>query len=195
MRGWGVAVAGVLVAASPAAAWEYLERPDQASGTPVQFAFAQSDNEIAAEGAVPQRATLSLRVHPEYGRTALVTLADGFFVCPAKPCAVGVQLDEAKPQQVAAVLPGGARSAVILVRDPDRFFKDVGGASRPRMSTRLDDGSEATFDFDVAGLAWPPSPPTLKIDQILGSLEEVLPPDATERNSRVPSPPVRKPSR
>ena len=195
MRSWGVVAAGVLVAASPAGAWEYLERPGQASGTPVQFAMVQSSNDIEADGVGPQRATLSLQVHPAYGRSVLLTLADGFFACPAEPCAVGVQFDEAKAKQVPAILPGGARSAVILVKNADRFFEDVGGAVRPRMSTRLDDGSKATFDFDVAGLAWPPSPPTLKIDQILGSPKAAAPPDVAQSSTRVPSPPVRKPSR
>ena len=194
---WVAAATLLLAAASSAQAWEYLERKDQASGQPVQFASVRSSNELPAksEEAPPRRATSNLRVHPEYGRTALLTLADGYFACADRPCTVGVQFDRGKSRQVEAVLPNSPHSAVVLIKDAGRFFAGVKRARSLRIEARLQDGTSAGFDFDVAGFAWPPSAPTLTIDQIIGAPGATAGVAETEPKGQVPPPPLRKPSR
>jgi hypothetical protein len=136
--------------------WWYSESPDDMGRGTVRTAYVQSQNQVAFDfpytGA--QRATLSLRVHPKYGKDVILRIEKGQFLCRFDGCRVSVVFGEGKPVSFSAVEAADHSSEVLFLQDYERFLSNLRKVGRVRIEAGFFQQGEQTFEFNVKDLHW-----------------------------------------
>ena len=142
------------------AAWTYGEQADPMGRNAAKHATIQSRNQITFGSPYggPQRATLTLRIHPRYGRNVILDIARGQFNCRVDGCAVLVRMDERPAERFSASEPSDNSSDTIFIRDYQRFLRGVKAAKLLRIEAEFFREGTRIFEFDVAGLNWEDAP-------------------------------------
>ena len=100
-----------------------------------------------------QRATLTLRKHPKYGRDVLFRIEKGQLMC-SMGCKATVRFDEGKPVTFRASGPDDRSTETIFLEGYDRFIAGVKKAKRTRIEVTIYQAGANVFEFNTGGLVW-----------------------------------------
>ncbi|WP_298235976.1 hypothetical protein [uncultured Azohydromonas sp.] len=135
--------------------WAYRTTPDKMGRGEIKIATINSSNTVDFLPHKSERATLALRVHPRHGKTAMLQVGPGEFLCPSSGCRVAARFDAGKVVDLPAVRPADYTATnVIFVRDHDRLLVSLKTAKRLLIEADFYGYGSRVFEFDVAGLQW-----------------------------------------
>jgi len=139
-----------------AAGWVYDQREDKMGGT-IHSADILSKNTVSFDFPYQgeQGATLSIRKHPRWGTSVMISIRRGQFVCRSSGCALTVRFDDGKAMRFMASEPSDGSSNLLF------FDRDISAEIRKSNMLRVEavfyqEGARV-FEFDVGGLVWPPA--------------------------------------
>jgi hypothetical protein len=140
--------------ASPQGAqWSYVQSDDAMGKGVIRTARVRSSNEVEFDFpyAGAQRATLTLRMHPRYGKDVIFGIERGQIQCPSyDDCTVLVRFDDEAPSNFAAVGAQDNSSETIFIRNYDKFLAKLTKAKRLRLSASIFRQGSPVFDFDLS---------------------------------------------
>lgn len=100
-----------------------------------------------------QRATLTLRKHPQFGNDVILEIERGQFLCH-RDCSVLVRLDEGKAQAFSVSKPEDHSTTALFIMNYNRFVASLRKAKHLYIeATFFQQGTRVT-EFDVSGLNW-----------------------------------------
>jgi hypothetical protein len=136
--------------------WQYDTSSEQMGRGLVKRAYVRSQNKVDFDfpyrGA--QRGTLTLRVHPKYGRDVILSLEKGQFLCGIDNCIVAVRFDDGKAQNYTAAGPADRSTTTLFIRGYDRFVAAAKKAKRVSIEAQFFQAGSRVFEFDIKGLEW-----------------------------------------
>jgi hypothetical protein len=140
----------------PTPHWVYESQTDDMLKKPIKFASVKSINELRFgfpyQGS--QRATLTLRTHPRFGRNVMFSVERGQLLCGVENCAVSVKFDEGKPQRFTASEPSDHSTTTLFIENYDRFLASARKAKKVYIAAEFYQEGNNVLEFDSAGLTW-----------------------------------------
>ncbi|WP_257387321.1 hypothetical protein [Tahibacter caeni] len=126
--------------------WTYQETPD---GKGKQYhASIYAKGGSTTEG--PQRVTLFIRNHPEWGQSTYLMRDEGGFVC-ARDCALTLRFDDGKPERWAATIPPTGEPAIFIDKN-EALIARLLKSKQLSIDTEWKDQGKKTLEFEVGGL-------------------------------------------
>lgn len=176
-------------------AWSYVKDTDRMGRGEIKRAYVQSSNTINLDFpyAGAQRATLTLRSHPQWGRDVYVDLERAQILCRRDDCEVLVRFDDAKPVRFGGTEPADHSSNTVFIQGYDRFVAAMQRAKRVRIELHFYRQGNRVLDFNIAGFdssdlapRKPKPPPKPEPTSIEARQEKVLKcnEEATKRSLR-----------
>lgn len=140
----------------PDSKWQYGEDADAMGRGHVRFAHVRSTNTFEFDFPYDgfQRATLTIRDHPKYGRDVILGIVRGQFVCGVISCRLDVQFGDGEPKRYRATEPSDYSSTALFIRRASRFVKQLKKVDRVRVEARFFREGTRVLEFDVQGLEW-----------------------------------------
>ena len=137
--------------------WSYSERQDAMGRGNVKFASVLSLNKF--EFRFPyqgrQQATLTLRKSPKDGRSAILSVEKGQFLCsPSSGCAVVAKFGDGKMMTFSASEPDSGRSDVIFINNHDKFVEGLKKVKKLYIEAKFYQEPPQVIEFDVSNLEW-----------------------------------------
>ena len=136
--------------------WRYNESDDQMGRGKERRAAVNSLNEInfgfPYDGE--QRGTLTIRVHPKFGKDVILAIDKGQFLCGFDRCSVAVRFDDGKAQPFSAVGPEDQSTNTLFLRGYDRFVASTKKAKRVYIEAQFYQQGSRMFEFDVSDFKW-----------------------------------------
>jgi hypothetical protein len=137
--------------------WRYALKEDRMGGGQTKTAITLSKNEISFgfpyQGS--QKATLSLRAHPRYGRDVILSVPKGQFICGVSGCSVTVRFGNGKPQRYSVSPPDDHSSNVLFIEGHDRFVANARKVDKLLIEAAFYQEGNRVFEFEVTDLKWP----------------------------------------
>jgi len=99
-----------------------------------------------------QRAILQLRIHPKYGKNAIISIEKGQFLCGFDGCSVSVKFDEGKPQTYSVNEPADHSTTYLFLNNYDRFLAGVKKSTTVYIEAQFYQEASQVFEFYVSGL-------------------------------------------
>jgi len=145
--------------------WNYENNSDEMGRGNIKHAWVKSKNKVNFDFPYhgPQRATLSLRLHPKYGKDIILNLNKAHFLCGIDGCYMAVRFDEGKVQNFTAHGPSDHSTNTLFLSGYDRFVAEARKAKTVRVETKFYQQGNQVFEFDVSGLQWQDAPSTKKL--------------------------------
>ncbi len=137
--------------------WKYATGVDALSQGRVHEANLRSVNEFELQFpyADPQRATLSLRVHPRWGKSVILAIERGQFLCyPSDSCHVNVRFDKGRAWEYPANGPADHSTTTLFIEGYADFVATLRKSHKIWIEAPIYQGGEKVFEFDVSGLDW-----------------------------------------
>lgn len=133
--------------------WDYSTQMDAMSGKPIQFAMLLSSNtvEFARPYDGKQRATLSLRTHPRYGKDVILRIDRGQLLCRHRGCEVSVRFGEREPVSYTALRPEDNSSTLLFIKNYHAFVENMMKSDVVRISPSVYKEGRPIFEFATAG--------------------------------------------
>ena len=147
--------------------WFYETLTDSMGRGDIKTATTVSTNELRFsspyEGA--QRAYVNLRVHPKNGKSVILVIEKGQFLCHNRAptlfsrsdvfhCDVMVRFDDGRVRNFEAVGPSDYDSTMLFIQDQGGFTKELLKARHLRIEAQFYREGFKVMMFDVAGLKW-----------------------------------------
>ena len=137
--------------------WNYEEIQDEMGRGNTKIAFVKSLNKVEFDfpyqGA--QRATLMLRIHPEYGNDVILSIKQGQFLCNFDGCTVNVRFGEGEPVKYTASGPSDQSATLLFINNYKDFLANIKKVNRVSIEAQFFQEGNRVFHFDVSGLKWP----------------------------------------
>lgn len=138
-------------------AWSYSTAPDEMTGKTSEFAAIDSETVVdfpfPYQGA--QRASLTLRKHPRWGKDVYISLSKAHFDCSSiDGCSVLVRFDDGPPVKFSASAPEASNTNLLFIRGYDRFVSRVAKAKVTRIEAQFYQQGNRSFEFKTEGLQW-----------------------------------------
>jgi hypothetical protein len=132
-----------------AALWEYQKVQ---AGTGTQYtALIPSHTELDENGVPgPADARLVLRVHPEWGKSAYLLLAQSQFVC-GDPCTVQIAFDDAPALPFIGKQADSGKGPALFIEERERFYAAMLNAQVVKITLPKTGTFVSTLRFDVGG--------------------------------------------
>jgi len=133
--------------------WNYQRRDDAMAKGVIYEASVESSNTVnfAFPYQGDQRATLTLRTHPRYGKDAIFSIERGQLTCSSYDgCTVLVRFDDGAPVRYSAAAPEDNSSETLFIRDYSGFVARMIKAKTVRISATVFQQGSPAFEFDVS---------------------------------------------
>ncbi len=157
MRGL-MLIIGFAVALCSAAswAWTYGQQKDPMGRGGIRWADSASSNTItlATPYGGPQRGTLRLRIHPEYGRDVILSVERGQFLCSIEGCSVLLRVDEGEPVRYKATRPTDGTTTQLFINAYGNLTRQLYDAKALRIEADFYRNGAQMLVFNVSGLKW-----------------------------------------
>ena len=140
----------------PGDQWHYYQWTDEMSSNPVYQATVRSENTVnfSFPYSGNQRASLTLRTHPRYGKDLIFKIEKGQILCNSyEECDVLVRFDEAPAVKYQAIGPSDNSSESVFIRAYSTFAGNMLKAETVRISAPIYNEGNPTFTFDVSGFS------------------------------------------
>lgn len=137
--------------------WTYDEREDKMGRGKSKTASVQSLNQTEFDFPYnkAQRASLSLRADPKYGKDVILSLERAHFLCGFDGCTVQVRFGQGKAQSFSASEPADHSTNVLFIRNHDRFVSALKKSESVAIEADFYQEGRRVFEFDVRELKWP----------------------------------------
>ncbi len=99
----------------------------------------------------PQTGTLTVRTHPRYGKSAIVSVERGQIDCGYPTCSVMVRFDDGKAERYSMLKPDDHSSTSLFFQSTARFVEKLRKASRVRIEVTFYNQGAHTLDFAIQG--------------------------------------------
>jgi hypothetical protein len=145
------------VGADDATKWIYDERQEAMGRGSIKHAMVISTNTVTFEFPYgPQEAMFQLRTHPTWGKSLMLRLMRGHFLCHTfdDSCHVTVRLDGGKPQTFRAVGPDDHSTDTLFIQGYDQLLPQLRKAKKLQVEAMFYRDGRRVFEFDIAGLTW-----------------------------------------
>lgn len=132
--------------------WKYSSSEDAMSGGVTWQAQIRSINQVefGFPYSAPQRATLTLRTHPRWGKDVYITIERGQFLCSSYDgCEVLVRFGEGQATKYKASEPESYSSTTLFVRNYHAFVENMLKVDTVRISTNVYQEGSPIFEFNV----------------------------------------------
>ena len=131
--------------------WAY--NTENVKGGQQLSAAIYSKDEVDVDGSGPRQVRLIFRDHPDWGRSAYLTLEAGDFAkaCYGK-CSVMVAVDDAAPKKMAANRPKTDEAIAMFIDDNKALWRMTEGAKVMKIEFPTRDTGDKTAVFEVGGL-------------------------------------------
>lgn len=137
--------------------WKYASGVDTISQGRVHEAHLKSVNEFELQFPYtePQRAELTLRTHPRWGKSVILEIERGQFLCyPSDTCHVTVRFDAGRAWEYPANGPADHSTTTLFIEGYADFVATVRKSRKIWIEAPIYQGGEKVFEFDVSGLDW-----------------------------------------
>lgn len=137
-----------------AAKWSYNSSTDEMSGRTTRTASIRSENTVNFDFPYqgPQRATLTLRTHPSYGRDAIFRIEKGQILCTTySRCRVRVRFDDSGPVTWGANPAADNSTEVIFLQAYGGFVSRLQRSKVIRIQPEVYQEGNPIFEFQVGG--------------------------------------------
>jgi hypothetical protein len=134
--------------------WKYDHYDDSMSTRRAHSATLKSLNTVnfSFPYSGEQRATLTLRNHPRYGKEVIFEIEKGQILCPSyDTCSVLVRFDDGEPTSFTAVGAADHSTETIFIKNYNRFIEKMLHAERVRISASVYQQGSPVFEFRVGG--------------------------------------------
>lgn len=141
--------------------WQYSDTADPMGRGAVKSATIATTNQVQFRFPYQgiQRATLTLRIHPQYGRDIILDLDRAHFLCSSiDGCQVAVRFDKGKSVSYSALPPEDHSTDTLFIRNYSRFIASLKRATKLFIEAQFYQDGVRIFEFDVAGLVWEQKP-------------------------------------
>lgn len=139
--------------------WTYQESPVEKGKPARQFHVSiYAKGSPTSEG--PQRVTLFIRQHPEWGQSTYLMRDESGFLC-ARDCALTLRFDGGKPERWAATIPPTGEPAIFIDKN-EALVARLLKAKTLSIDTEWKDQGKKTLEFELAGLNPAKLPPAKK---------------------------------
>jgi len=138
-------------------AWRYTSQKDEMTGKEMQFAETYSTNtqDLHWPYGSNVRGELTIRKHPRYGKSVIVTLTKGQILCRSyENCTIMVRFDDGKPEKYSAIGPADGSSDQVFIRNYDKFVTSLKKANVVRIELPLYQDGNRAWNFNVSDLEW-----------------------------------------
>jgi hypothetical protein len=148
--------AAPLVIADTTPHWTYVTGQDAMMQKPIRYASVQSINELnfgfPYQGA--QHETLTLRTHPRFGKSVILRIERGQFLCGVEGCSVTVRFDAGKPQRFSVDEPSDHSTTYLFIDNYDGFLASVRKSKKIYISAEFYQEGSPVLEFDTSKLNW-----------------------------------------
>lgn len=130
---------------------------DDMTGKEMQFAETYSTNtqDLHWPYGPSVRGELTIRKHPRYGKSVIVTLTKGQILCRSyENCTIMVRFDDGKPEKYSAIGPADGSSDQVFIRNYDKFVTSLKKANVVRIELPLYQDGNRAWNFNVSDLEW-----------------------------------------
>ena len=136
--------------------WTYQTSQDAMIQKTVRYASVQSINELnfgfPYQGA--QHATLTLRTHPRFGKSAILRIERGQFLCGVEGCSVTARFDQGKPQRFSVGEPSDHSTTSLFINNYDGFLASVRKSKKIYIAAEFYQEGSPVLEFDTSKLNW-----------------------------------------
>lgn len=142
--------------------WTYRSLKDRMTGHSIRLADLQSKNTVNLRFPYQgtQRATLTLRQHPESGLNVTVSVPRSQILC--RDCELRVRFDEGDVKTYPTATPADMSSNILFIENEAWFVKHLLDSQRLRIEVPFYRDGTHVFDFDVRRLKWDDPYPELE---------------------------------
>jgi hypothetical protein len=144
------------VAADTTPHWTYVTGQDAMMQKPIKYASVESINELnfgfPYQGA--QHATLTLRTHPRFGKSAILRIERGQFLCGIDGCSIAVRFDAGKPQRFSVDEPSDHSTTYLFIDNYDGFLASVRKSKKVYIAAEFYQQGSPVMEFDTSKLNW-----------------------------------------
>jgi len=133
-----------------AALWEY--QANAVTGGTQYTALIPSHTETDENGlpAAPADARLVLRVHPEWGKSAYLLLAQHQFTC-GEPCTIQIAFDDQPAESYVGKQADSGNGPALFIEERERFYAAMQNAQQVKIILPKTGTPVPTLKFDVGG--------------------------------------------
>jgi hypothetical protein len=133
-----------------AALWEY--QANAVTGGTQYTALIPSHVEVDENGlpAGPSDARLVLRVHPEWGKSAYLLLAQSQFAC-GDPCSIQIGFDDKPAEAFVGKQADSGNGPALFIEERERFYAAMLDAQVVKITLPKTGSFGSTLRFDVGG--------------------------------------------
>lgn len=134
--------------------WNYKQERDPMGKGTAYYAWVLSTNTVdfGFPYSGPQHGTLTLRTHPRYGKSVILHIERGQFLCTSfEDCTVLVRFDDGKASRYSAIGAADNSTETIFIRGYSRFLGHMEKSKRVRISANVYQEGAPVFEFDVTG--------------------------------------------
>lgn len=134
--------------------WNYSSQKDTMSKGTTYFAMLFSTNTVDFKFPYngEQKANLTLRTDPKYGKDILFGIEKGQILCPLYDgCTVLVRFDEQDAIKFSASSPSDNSTDTIFIKNYSKFVDKMMKAKMVRISLNIYQEGSPVFSFDVSG--------------------------------------------
>ena len=133
--------------------WTYSSSTDEMSGNKTHFAVTESTN--AVNFAPPydgyQRARLTIRTHPRYGKNIILSVDKGQLLCRSyEPCTSVIRFDGGSPEKYKGVGPDDGSTETVFIGSYSRFVGKLINSKTVRISVPVYQNGSPVFVFDTS---------------------------------------------
>lgn len=134
--------------------WQYSNSDDEMGRGKIKTAVVRSLKEFEFDFpyADPQRASLTLRVHPKYGKDVILSIERGQFTTDLDGTTVNVKFDGEKPRSYKAAGAEDFNSTVLFIQNYDQFLAKAKKAKRVFIEASFFQEGARVFEFDISNL-------------------------------------------
>jgi len=137
-------------------AWNYRTDTDKMSAKETRYATLRSINTVNFDFPYQgdQRATLTLRAHPRFGKDAILSVEKGQYQCGYDSCSVKVRFGDGGARSFGANEPDDNSSEYLFIEDYATFLANVRKVEKIYIEASFYQEGNRVFEFDVRGLDW-----------------------------------------
>lgn len=138
---------------APSDPWSYNEYPDEISAKTIHQARIASSNAFQFKPPYQgiQHAILVLQTHPRNGKSVILQISKGQFLCDLSSCSVTVRFGDGKPQSWPASESSDHDRTILFIGQYDSFVSSLGRSKVVRIEPTIYQEGNVAMTFPIAG--------------------------------------------
>lgn len=133
--------------------WRYYANEDPMTSKKTYHAFVESKDyfELDRPYEGKQKAELTLRTHPRWGKELYLSIQQGQFLCRYRDCNLTVRFDDRPAMQFSANEPDDNSSTTLFINDYSKFASLMMKSKKVLIQAGFYNQGSRIFEFNVKG--------------------------------------------